>query len=127
MATPEVYFELDNTLRSRYQLDELQVRRLCQYKSPSGISILKITEVQSLLVKLHVSRERGSGIYQGNPSKEDMSPTEKLSFWYEAGIGSQQLEEQLEENGRLELGDIASWNPDSFDARPLYLPACILL
>ncbi|CZR54122.1 uncharacterized protein PAC_04005 [Phialocephala subalpina] len=131
MKTPLLLWEMQTALSHRFQLQELQVKRVLKYQSDDRRSILKVIEVQSLDIQGGEVPGKSISVFQGAPGPNGEPPTEKLRQWWEANISSPDADEVLEENKALELGDEPEWTTDTLSkmhvASALYLPACEML
>lgn len=132
MKAPLLLWEMETALSNRFQLEELQVKRVLRYPSEDGSSTLNITEVQSLDIQgSAVPNNEQVSVFEGAPGHNNQPPTEKLGQWWEATISSPEADAAFEENKTLELGDEPTWTPDTLSkmhvASALYLPACEML
>jgi hypothetical protein len=89
---------------------------------------MNVTEVQVLKVDILPAYHEDSSIYN---AIVDQSQYEIGSFWHEVSISSVVANKILLENAALELGEEASWTPESLSsvdtAQAIYLPACEML
>lgn len=122
---------METALSNRFQIQELQVKRVLKYQSEDRRSILNVTEIQSLDIQGGEVPGKPISIFQGAPGPIDEAPTKKLRQWWEASISSADADEVLEENKSLELGDEPGWTHETLSnmhvASALYLPACEML
>ena len=114
-------------MKERFAIRGIQVIRTCLYKSTDTNSTLKISENYSLDFQLQ-------GYIQGKPwsrikaflGPSDRKPTEKLGHWFEASISSVQLDSILEENRKLEIGEMAQWTPEQTSTLDIVNSICYL-
>jgi hypothetical protein len=130
-TTPILFFQLDDPTSKRFELAGVRVYRICRYKSKDAKSILKISALHSLDIHMMSVPE---GIYfKVSPGPADRKPCEKpgLVEWFEVSISSAQLDDLLEQNEKLELGEEARWTPEEVldlgIAKSIYLPALEML
>lgn len=127
---PRLYWELQDGLEEQFELEELLVKRVLKYDSCDGGSVLHLTEIQSLEVESRSIDGKPTTLFLSGPDKDD-NPTERLTTWWEASISSVKLDQALEENRGLELGNAPTWTSEelmaSMAAADLCLPACDML
>jgi hypothetical protein len=118
-------------MSERFHLADLRVNRICQYKSGNKKSTLKISELHSLDIHKLAVPDKLITIFKLFPGPSDRKPFQKLNCWYEVSISCPQLDELLEENKKLQLGEETSWTDkdllDAGVAQSIYLPACEML
>lgn len=118
-------------MAERFQLAEIRVNRICRYKSGNTRSTLKISELQSLDIEKVTVPGKPLTIFKLSPGASDRKPYQKLGHWYEVSISSSQLDELLEENKQLQLGEETRWTAkellDADVAPSIYLPTCEML
>ncbi|KAF8854467.1 hypothetical protein BDZ45DRAFT_693398 [Acephala macrosclerotiorum] len=131
MKAPFLLWEMGTALSNRFQLQELQVKRVLKYQSEDRRSSLNVTEIQSLDIQGSEVPGKPISVFQAAPGPNDGPPTEKLRQWWEASISSTDADQVLEENKTLELGDEPGWTAETLSkvhvASALYLPACEML
>jgi hypothetical protein len=104
LQKPAVYFELENCLLEKYDLDGVRVHRISRYKSTDQNSVLEVRECRDLDVG------KMGTVFRAISNIQDRDACEKLDYWHEVNISSGRAEEVLEANIKLELGEEAAWN-----------------
>jgi hypothetical protein len=127
-----LFFKLDEPMSKRFELAAVRVRRICRYKSMDAKSILKISELYSLDIDKTPLPKESSAYFKLSPAPPERKPWVKgVGHWFEVSISSAQLDNLLEQNENLELGEEAMWNPEGLSkldlAKSIYLPACEML
>ena len=114
-----------------FGLDDVTVRRICEHKSKDNKSILKVSECIALDTNSARNDEKTVTVYSAMPGHADRRPCEKLNRWYEVTVSSPEVDQLLEQNKSLELGDEAGWTVDNLmdinAAEAFGLPACQML
>ncbi|KAH7170814.1 hypothetical protein EDB81DRAFT_876834 [Dactylonectria macrodidyma] len=91
---------------ARWEIAGANIRHVATYHSSTkGGNYLTIT-LTRVVQRIKRSNYQGSTMPVRAPGKEP------LSQWFEASIGSTQVDDLLQENARLEFGDITSWTPE---------------
>jgi len=122
LQKPAVYFELENCLLEKYDLDGVRVHRISRYKSTDQNSVLEVRECRDLDVG------KMGTVFRAISNIQDRDACEKLDYWHEVNISSGRAEEVLEANIKLELGEEAAWNLSEIKAAEhIYLPALQML
>jgi hypothetical protein len=118
-------------MSERFQLAGVRVHCICRYKSHNAKSILNISEIHALDIQMRSVPEKTLTVFKLSPGPSDRKPCEKLGKWYEVSISCDKLNDVLEQNEKLELGEETRWEAkdllDTDVARSLYLPACEML
>ena len=87
--------------------------------------------MRELRIELHDSKKEGVKIWKATASPVPREGKDRLDFWHEVSISSNKADELFEQNKKLELGDEASWTPESLSkvdaAQAMYLPACEMI
>jgi hypothetical protein len=128
-----LFFNLDEQMSKRYKLVAGRVYRIRRYESNDAKSILKISELHSLDIHMTPDPKTSSMYFELSPSPSDRKPCEKrgLGHWYEVSISSAQLDDLLDQNVKLQLGEEARWTPEGLSrlgfAESIYLPALAML
>jgi hypothetical protein len=126
-----MFFELEDSMSERFHLAGVRVHRICRHKGQKTKSILNVSEMHALDIQIASVPEHKSTVFKLSPGPSDRKPCEKLGKWYGLSISSAQLNEMLEENENLELGEEARWETrdllDADVAQSIYLPACEML
>ncbi len=114
-----------------FALDDVTVRRVCQYKGKDNKSILKASECIALDTNGARNDENTLIVFSAMPGPTGRRPWEKLNRWYEVAISSSEFDKLLEQNKSLELGDEAGWTVEKLAdigaAETFILPACQML
>ncbi len=128
---PELYWEMETALNDLFELEKVQVRRVCYYKSKDGRSALKVSEVQAMHHQGNIIPGTKCQLFKATSVPRGENSTDQLSNWYEVSISSAQVDEFFEENQKLELGGEANWTAqqlaDFSAAQAMYMPACEMI
>lgn len=133
LSKPSLYFELNESFfdDSRLVIDSILVHHTTKYKGVGREenSILSISQIKALDVDCRYPFPGADfQIYKASSPPDDQNEAENLHSWHEASISSFKADEQLKQNKTLELGDEATWTPETLEkmgtAKSLYLPAC---
>jgi hypothetical protein len=124
-----LFFQLDDITAKRFELAGVRVHRISRYKSNNAKSILKITNLQLLDILIFSAPD--AIYFKLSPVPACCKPCEKLGEWFEVSMSSTQLDDILEQNEKLGLGEEAEWTPEEISdldiAKSIYLPALEML
>lgn len=124
-------WQLDESLQTKFVIQEVTVHRVYEYKSTDQKSILKVSEIQSLDIDGGPVMEQPFWIYEAKPGNPERAPIEKLTTWYEACVSSVQLDVSLKQNELLDFGDETAWTLEDIAnieaSKALYSPALEML
>jgi hypothetical protein len=128
LQKPAVYFELENSLLEKYDLDGVRVHRISRYKSTDQNSILEARDCRDLDVGKMAVPGKPRTVFRAISNIQDRVACEKLDYWHEVNISSGRAEEVLEANTKLKLGEEAAWDLSKIKAAEhIYLPALEML
>jgi hypothetical protein len=119
---------LEDSLSEKYELDGVRVHRISRYKSKDQKSILEVRECRDLDVDAVPVPGILRSAIAATSCMSERPCYEKLYTWYEATISSALVQEVLEANTQLELGEEADWGLSGVKgAEAMYLPALEML
>lgn len=125
-ATPHLQFAIPHTLEKNHGLDAIRVRRICRFKNTVHDAVLSVCEVQELD---HQSRTTDTAEeFRAGPSAPS-GPGEFNESWYEVDITCPDIDEALENNELLSVGEEAAWNSEEIGklVDNIVRPACQML
>ncbi|KAF4634029.1 hypothetical protein G7Y89_g4089 [Cudoniella acicularis] len=132
LSQPKLCFEISNTHIKAYRFDGIRVHRITRYSGSDSESMLKVSQIDSLVIKRKPIPNIDREVFIAYPHVADSKVCQsQLGSWYEVGISSTKADDLFKQNKSLELGSEAGWTPESISrleaARSMYLPACGML
>ncbi|CAM1506705.1 Fc.00g063460.m01.CDS01 [Cosmosporella sp. VM-42] len=109
-AEGEVVVEAKQDTAQEFIIAGINVRNVAKYKSEVGGSCLTITMTRS--VKRHGAFWHNTSVYRGSTRAVTIPGEAAPTQWFEASVTSTRMEEVLMENIGLELGEMATWEPE---------------